>query len=153
MKIFNPPYRWTARPFTNLWSCLRDVVHGVKRLWIWKDVVWNDYDCDWEPLAQVIVFKLRRMEPVMRNGHLMNGERHAREIAICRTLLERIVKDAYLDDAMRWAELPELSLSRKLNDDERRRFMAATKKADEQSKADLELFGKMFTKHLRSWWD
>ena len=137
MKIFNPPYRWwTWRTFfLNIGWCLWDIKHGIRNLWTWKDVVWNDYDFDWEPLARVIVFKLRRMEPVMRGGMHVNGERHAREIAICAALLERVMKDEYFTDALA------------------RGSVDAYKKADAQAKADLELFGKMFTRHLRSWWD
>jgi hypothetical protein len=154
MRIFSPPYRWASRPFANIGWCFWDIVHGVKRLWLWKDIVWNDYDWDWEPLAKVIAFKLRRMEPVMRNGIHVNGERHAREIAICYTLLERLMRDEYLDDVVRHAGIPwPLDLHTALTDDERRRFSVAVKKADEQAKADLELFGKMLTRHLRSWWD
>jgi len=154
MRIFSPPYRWAARPLANLGWCLWDLVHGVRRLWLWRDVVWNDYDFDWEPLARVIVFKLRRMEPVMRGGMGAGGERHAREVAICAALLERVLRDEYLDDVARHAGIPwPLTLNTQLTDDERRHFSAATKKADEQVRADLELFGKMFTRHLRSWWD
>jgi hypothetical protein len=136
----------------NLRGAVGDFWHGVRNVIRWTPVIWDDYDCDWEPLARVMVYKLRRMEPVMRNGHLENGERHAREIAICRTLLERVVADDYLVDAMRWADLPS-PLGRELTEDEGRRFRAATKKADEQVKNDLDLFGRLWARHLRSWWD
>lgn len=133
MKVFDPPYRWAARPVANLRHCFWDVVRGVRNVWRWTPVIWDDYDGDWEPLARVIVYKLRRMEPVMRHGHLKNGERHAREIAICAAVLERVIRNEYLDEA--------------------RHSLDAYRKAEAEVKADLELFGKMFTRHLRSWWD
>jgi hypothetical protein len=127
------PYRWSRRPLKNLSHIWYGVTRGVGNLWRWLPIIWHDKDWDWEPLAEMMEFKLRRMARVIGNGSTASGPRDAKDMLICAEILKRLRADEYHGD-------PPYERSRLL--------LEESQAADEQ-----RLLGKIIGTKMRGWWD
>jgi len=105
-----------------------DIRNGIINIFRWIPVIWFDYDFDWEPLAKIMEYKLRRMEKVLRHGNHVGCEKDARRILICAVLLKRLREDNY------WEE-------------------NKGKNTNYRAKYDQEYCFKLMSKYLRGWWD
>lgn len=84
-------------------------------------------------------YKLRRMAKSSANGHLLNGERYARQMRICADILHRMDNDQfYYDNAEK--RYPN-------------RDSIWAKSISKHQKADQEYLGLMIGKYMRHWWD
>lgn len=73
------------------------------------------------------------------NGHLLNGERYARQMRICADILHRMDNDQfYYDNAEK--RYPN-------------RDSIWAKSISKHQKADQEYLGLMIGKYMRHWWD
>lgn len=55
-------YRWTWRTiYKNINWIFRDVYTGIKNVFVWLPIIWNDRNFDHEYLARIMEFKFRRM--------------------------------------------------------------------------------------------
>jgi hypothetical protein len=128
MRIFAVPFRWLPRTFfKNISSCIYDIYRGVRNVYRWTPVIWFDIDFDWEPLAEIMEYKLRRMSKCLNNGWSVGCGKSARETLICAELLKRL-----REDEIDWKRL-------KLHERKMRYYN--------------EYFGKIIGKRLRWWWD
>lgn len=138
--FFKVGYRWTWETlFRNLRSCYWSLYSGIKNLWVWLPIIWEDYNCDWSPLARIMSFKLRRMAATQT--HLMNSERYCKQMRICAAILDRLREGRY-DAIGVYSKVEEVGYSK-----ETMRLMSSAKQHD------LELLGKLISKHILCWWD
>lgn len=73
-----------------------DIRRGVVNLIRWAPIVWFDADFDWEFLAEIMEYKLRRMSAQFDERNItVDSRRHAREMKICAELLKRLREDEY----------------------------------------------------------
>lgn len=98
-------------------------------------IVWQDRDWDQMYLLNLIEFKLRRMAKSQRDGPLVNGPRHGRQMLICAHLCHRLAEDNYPLPPFMERFTPR-SLGREIC----------------VQKQDLELLTKIFSKHVLCWW-
>ena len=117
--IFPPRTRWerleglfsrVVNPIIELPHTIRHFFRQVGKVIDYLPVLWSN--CDWsaEPECyELLRKKLQRMEPVLRNGHLVNGERYAKQIRFALHLLDLIIADQYDHEAFqahqaKWGE-------------------------------------------------
>lgn len=126
------PYRWMPRTVgKNLRYAARSIYHGVKNIIRWTPIVWDDADFDWEYLARIMEYKMRRMV----KHFIVGSERYAHQLTICAELLKRLRDDDYPSRDPRphdrlWAD-HWIYMERQ----------------------DQRMLGEIIGKHLCSWWD
>ena len=126
------------RIWYRLKDSLEDVYYGIKNVIRWAPVIWRDADFDWEYLAHVMEYKLRRMSKNFgANQRHTDWNRQERQTLICAELLHRLRKDEYFRNAEKRYENIGLQV----------------KAAQAQQKYDQEYLGKILGKYLNHWWD
>jgi hypothetical protein len=112
-----------------------------------------------------------------KHGHHLNHEKDADKIKICILLLNRIIKDEYLEMVYKyhdkkWGDIDfkfvpfedhegysELDITRsnaktdEEKEQERKEYRKLMHKPDELLQQDLDMLFKMLNKHIRRWWD
>ena len=69
---------------------------------MWFPVIWQDRDWDQWFLYKMLHFKLKRMERLQRKyGHCVQNEKYADQIKLAASLLQRLMKDEYLENALK----------------------------------------------------
>lgn len=129
MEIVNFPYRWIPRTiFPNLKSAADDIIHGIHNIFVWVPIIWHDADWDWDGLAKVMEFKMRRMSKLHKEHPIVSdSHRMSRQLLICAELLKRLREDT-------------LDYQRvKLHDGKMRHYN--------------RYLGELIGKHLRTWWN
>lgn len=137
MKVFYIPYRWTFRTFNkNVWWIFYSLRRGINNIIRWTPLIWEDEDFDWEFLADVMEWKMRKMSRYFKEyGHGVGSDRRSRELLICAELLRRLIKD---DDR----DLEKSIMNRKIST----RHMARMKEWQ-------EMLGEKIGRKLYTWWD
>ncbi len=107
--------------FIDLWDYIRYLPYRIyidmkywstnlRRIIDFVPIVWSDYDFDCQSGLYMLIYKkLERLEPCLRNGHLLNGEKYAKEVRNVMLVLERIMADDYcfeerLDHLKKWGQ-------------------------------------------------
>jgi hypothetical protein len=137
--LFRIPYRWTLRTaHSNIWWAVTDIWDGVCNVCRWAPVIWDDADFDWEHLAKVMEYKLRRQAHLEEAvGHHVGSRLDAKRMRVCADLLRRLQADEYWTNAVsRFGETP-----------------AAAKFSHNQQKSDQRYLGLILGKYLTHWWD
>jgi hypothetical protein len=137
--VIRIPYRWTWHTFhKNIWSVVDDIYRGIANVIRWAPVIWYDADFDWDYLANVMEYKLRRMANWFDEwGNHVNAEHDARQMRVCAELLKRLRDDDYWENAkIRFGATAQ-----------------ASKYAGRHAANDQAYLGKTIGKHLRCWWD
>lgn len=111
---------------------------GIRNIIQWTPVIWGDEHFDWQYLAHVMEWKLRKMAvDIGDRGQHTGRDREARQMRICAELLKRLQTDDYWENAeIRYGTSP-----------------MRCKVSEAQAKYDQQYLGKMIGKHLRKWWD
>jgi hypothetical protein len=157
---------------------------NIKRIFDYIPILWDDFDFHTDiGLYRLMRKKLERVEPCLRNGHLMNGERYARQICVTLTILDRIIANEYDNKDMaahdkKWGQaqwrFTPIDDGRDDNDDEklselhidypnahtdeekehqRKEFMTIMTKAATQQQRDIDWVFKHVARWHRHWWD
>jgi len=155
---------------------LRNIKQGIKNVWKWLPIVWDDKQWDHVYLYIILRHKLSIMERYFReNGHLVRSEEDAKKMKLCILLLDRLIKDDYSFNAFKkhdkkWGEidlkrvrLPNGStgccisrpnaITRKEKEKERKETIRCAKHEDYLRKQDIVYLFDTIKKHIRSWWD
>jgi hypothetical protein len=143
MRLINFPYLWMpSTVLDNLSYALWDIRLGLRNLWRWFPVVWQDRNDDYTYIVQVLEFKLRQVEDLeRRHGRHTTSQRDAGRIHICAALCRRLAEDEYLMNAFG-------------NPYTRDRYdKGHTHHSDMMAEQDIEYLGLMLRKHLRGWWN
>lgn len=128
------------RPFThNWWSYFLNYPYffriGIRNVYDYFNIIWNDRDWDQVYLYKLIIFKLKRMEDAQKESGFAHDLKTAKQLKVTRLALERIYKDDY------WI-FGQYTFDR----DGGNRLVALRRQ-------DLELFAKYFTKYSQGWWN
>ena len=150
----------------------RNTKQGIKNLFIWFRIIWNDRWWDHHYLYDILRFKLGLMEKSFRKyGHYVGSEKDAYNMKACCDILDRLIADDYHDDAFKehdekWGEIDmkvgpdgKLDITRtnvKTAEDEfieRKEFMERCT-AEGQAETDdvIELF-KIIARNVQKWRD
>ena len=88
------------------WSYIQhDVPQGFKNLFRWFPIIWQDRDWDHYFIYSVLRKKLKQMEDFQRDhGIAVSHKKISKQIRICRCLLDRLMKDDYMENALFWHE-------------------------------------------------
>jgi hypothetical protein len=148
---------------------------NIKRIWDWMPVLCGDWDFDARPgLYQVMYKKMERLEPCLRNGHLVNRERYARQVKVAMAVLDRLIADEYEENELvshdrRWGKLKidfkivsfgyQMTSTRRkvktLQDQkqERTEFMLAYQRAEARRRRDIDWVFAFIARWHEHWWD
>jgi len=168
MRHWNYSYWWT----------------NIKRIFDFIPTLWSDFDFNADRgLYQLMRKKLERVEPCLRDGHLMNGERYARQIRVALTVLDRIIAGKYDEQDMaahdlKWGEAKWnfIPIDDGLDDDddnkmselhidypnvhtaeekeqERKEFMDAMHSAAKRRQRDIDWVFEHIRRWHQRWWD
>ncbi len=116
----------------------RNITSGIRNLWRWIPIIWEDQDWDWYYIAKVLEFKLlKHAEVEEKYGHHMGIKANAKHMKMCAILLRRLIEDEYWENAQK-----EFGTNR-----------AASIAAMNQSNNDQKYLGLIIGKYLTHWWD
>ncbi len=137
MSLFAIPYRWTWKTvFKNIGWMFYSIRRGVRNIIRWTPVIWHDEDFDWDSLAKIMEWKLRKMSiGFNERGHLIDSKRQARKMLICAEILKRLRED-------NWDDLLKICS-----------FRNCIHRHEIRTKEWEEMLGRIIGKHLRCWWD
>lgn len=168
--------------FKSLWcdkifktpAFIRNISYGVENLIKWFPIIWQDRDWDHWFLYNIIHFKLKEMENLYRKyGWNVHAEKTAGKIKLCKCLLNRLIKDEYLENALKpcekkWGER-HINWNKKRDDlmnfiydkaktekeikQAEKDFRYADNHSDMMKEQDLDLLFKKMRKHIEGWWD
>jgi hypothetical protein len=75
------------------------IKYGVKNLYKWFWVIWNDRDWDHHYIFQVLKFKLEKQaNHLAENGFHNNAQRDAELIMTCVRLIDKLQNEYYYDE-------------------------------------------------------
>jgi hypothetical protein len=75
-----------------------DFPAGLKNLYLWRKVIWQDRNWDHSYIYKILRHKLALTEECIRtNDRHMDAQIEAQKIRICLDMLDRIIKDEYLE--------------------------------------------------------
>jgi hypothetical protein len=113
---------------------------GVKNIWRWLPVIYQDRWWDHSFLYPILRKKLELMEKNFRlHGCHLNNEKDAFKMKKCVLLLDRLINDAYIDYKNERGWAPKVRFS--------------FEKEEEMIEQDLDLLFKLLSKNIRTWWD
>ena len=165
--------------FRNVRYYPRNFIRGIKNLITWFPIIWLDRQWDQMFFLKVLEKKLKLMEDYFEDGKIIVGtKRVAKQMRICRILIERLKKDEYedilhdrLDSIWGRAELSWHDLDDKKDgyskleinyknvktkEDEKKHTKALNRIREHRNmmaKQDKEYFAKMFIQYLDGWWE
>ena len=146
--------------FDRLYDVWIQIKTGLSNLINFFPVVWRFRSFDYTYTLIVLTRCLKQMKDAQENhSYHLEAPRCAKQIGICINILERVVKDEYngtiLGDDRDFFGQGIVSLVESLSnrtDRDRRLDRIRYEAQAKQKKAELELFGKIFTKNVESWW-
>ncbi len=89
-------YRWIkwSLPYQHKY-----IKYGVKNLYKWFWVIWNDRDWDHHYIFQVLKFKLEKQaNHLTKNGFHNNAQRDAELMMTCVRLIDKLQNEYYYDE-------------------------------------------------------
>jgi hypothetical protein len=144
----------------------------------WIPIIWKDQDWDHWYLYKIIQVKLKHMEEYQRKyGISVNNNDYADQMKVCINLLERLIKDDYMENAfknhdVKWGEssltfspLPEndklssigikreKAITAEEIEQERKEAKRLYKHADKLQQQDLDILFSNMKKQILGWWD
>lgn len=157
---------------------IRNIIIGIKNLYYWFPIIWNDRNWDQYYLYVILKHKLKKMEKYQRvHGITSNNEKTAKKIKLCVNLLDRIIKDDYIMNALylhekKWGEVDikftpiedneeygelNIELKKETTQEEKmteeRRRLRLYKHSDYMKKQDIDMLFETMRKHVECWWD
>lgn len=122
---FNFTYHWRS-PKTWYWNIrdgFNDIYIGIKNIIRWSPIIWFDKDWDYYFLLKILEYKIKRMEKSANNWWGVNSEKKAKQMRVCIELIKRMNNNDCSD----------------------------TYENNKQYYSNY--FGKLFGKHILTWWD
>ena len=114
------------------------IKYGVKNLYKWFRVIWNDRDWDHHYIFQVLKFKLEKQaNHLAENGFHNNAQRDAELMMTCVRLIDKLQNEYYYD---------ELCKSGVRSSEAVQNVIAKHKKAK-------RLLFKIMNDRIEEWWD
>lgn len=154
---------------------IRNFFNRVVRAFQYAKKSWDIYDYDYSSTLIMFEYALSRTEKILDNGHAVNSKDCAKNCLILRNLLRRIINsDVSNEYSYIWKEIEAKYGERKYThiksehsglfklvnvnplhdtDEYRKACKRAMDKITYLEKRDLQLAGKIFTRHIKSFWD
>lgn len=140
------------------------LLQGIKNIWYWLPIIWQDRQWDYYYLLAILEHKLRAMEQFFGSDSIDPNKR----IAYCRMLTTRLIQDNYIENALRFhkqiygqAELifredrivtsavPHLvGKEREIEQEKRYRLYEIARRQEHQ---DLDVLFAMLRKYIQHW--
>lgn len=139
---------------------MKNIIRGIKNIWKWLPIIWQDRDWDYGFMLKILVFKLENMEWFMRNkGMCVPAVDIADEIKETLIIGKRLLDDNY-DLFPFWPYCilntkNDLAFAQNKNTKEiitKREFFDIASKSKKEKDKDLEDFVNKF-KNMTRWWD
>ena len=128
-------YRWFRWEFKYQHKYIK---YGVKNLYKWFRVIWNDRDWDHYYIFEVLKFKLEKQaNHLAENGFHNNAQRDAELMMTCVRLIDKLQNEYYYD---------ELCKSGVRSSEAVKNVIAKHKKAK-------RLLFKILEERIEEWWD
>jgi len=151
----------------------RNIKQGIKNLFIWFPVVWDDRWWDHYYLFIILRFKLGLVEKNFRKyGHHIDAKKDADVMKYCCGILDRLIADEYYEEAckehdLKWGRMDMkvewangkvdfIHPNVKTEEDkfiERKEFLECIKVKDQLEKDDVTELFKIMSRNVRKWWD
>ena len=116
----------------------KEVIAGIKNLWRWRKVIYNDRDWDQWYIYEILKTKLQHQsEHFLKHGWTVDTPKDAAKMRECIELIEIVQNEVIIDGALqndKWTE-EEIDAA-----------------VEEHHKARKQLFNLM-EKHIEEWWD
>jgi len=161
-----------------IWQFFRSIKYGIENLIKWFPVIWQDRDWDHWFIYKIFQFKLQQVEKLQRKyGNSTNSKKYAYQIKVAVLLLNRLIKDEYLENVLKphekkWGESEMIFTPIKGNEEyttldfkvekanteeekeqEHKERMILYKHSDYLKQQDLDILFKHMRKYIEGWWD
>lgn len=150
---------------------IRSIINGIKKLFYWLPVIWQDHNFDWWYLAKIISHKLSAMEIYFRDhGCAEDHIKVADEIKWVRLELQKTIDNVYEETA--WKDFHEIygeaehsvkngkflvtypnDTSGHTPEQRARTHVELYEKYNQEQQKDLDFLFRLMAKGLRDWWD
>jgi len=148
--------------------------YGLKNLWYWLPVIWNDRHWGDSFFYILLRHKLIPWEKQMRNSQLMKADQEADKIKEAILLLDRLINDEYTEQVLaphdaKWGETEidfeqvaggyGMHFTRKnaVTPEEkaqaRKEYRRLAKHIEHLINQDIEHLFQIIQKNVRGWWD
>lgn len=148
------PYRKYSSFWWKFWGHLpSDIRDFVVRLWTYAPLIWEDRDWDYAFLLRMIKFKLKRMQPIIRDGIALHSHHKALEIHQAEIMIENIFEDPDDEWMMHhgaWHQGKELDDPCPQSEEECHKALMASHHRDERN---WHALWKHLDDNMRGWWD
>ena len=147
-----PADLWWAIKTATIWKFFRN-------LWLFRKALWNYRSWDYSGMMEFMETSAQDMSRCHKeNGQHTTSQISAKELQVFAALLRRVREDAYTDDKLEFKKVREggmfggfdnVQRSNTLPNRDSKEFY---KIIESNTKNDLELIGKMFSRKVRHWW-
>jgi len=150
--------------------------YGIQNLIVWFPIIWKDRDWDNYFLYAVMHKKLQKMSRFhAKYGITMGAPKYAKQTKICYLLLKRLMEENYTTPYDKrnkphfdWFSKKMKESFTKESDEngmicivshdesdepDARWIIPASKHEAEMIQQDIDLFCKIFSRHVQEWWD
>lgn len=169
--------RFFERQQDKIEQFFKEIIYGIENLIIWLPVIWKDRNWDHWFLYKVLQHKLKQMIKLQRKwGNSINADDYADQMQVCVNLLDRLLKDEYLENALKpheekWGNSEmifkpynddscefaglsvEKAVTEKDKDIEKKERMRLYKHSDQMAEQDLDMLFQNMRKYITGWWD
>jgi len=161
-----------------IWDFFRSIKYGIENLIKWFPIIWKDRDWDHWFIYKIFHFKLKRVEYLQRHyGNSVDHKKIADQIKIAVLLLDRLIKDEYLENVLKphekkWGDSEfiftpiegkkgyssldlkvEKANTKEEKEHESKERMVLYKHSDALKQQDLDMLFKHMRKYIEGWWD
>jgi len=145
---------------------------GIKNIFTWFKIIWNDRQWDSYFLLVLMQYKLTLMQKYFEtNAHHLEADKNIIDIKICKNLLKRLAEDDYYKNVFLFHDEKWGKLNITFEDDNRisitrKNCVTEQEKKEEKKEAinlrdkeallidqDLNLLFKIMRKQIKHWWD
>lgn len=142
----------------------RNIKYGIKNLWKWKSVIWNDRDWDYFFLLEITRFKLEQMAELQyKFGMSVNADKIGDELKRTAGLIELLSKHHFHDNQFQLDEkygsivFSNKTIQRKnkgeYSEEEYRRDLLKAIEEDSKNLKFIERKVFKLLKNYKNWWD
>ena len=135
-----------------------DIPRFLKNVVVYRKVLWKTFNFDYSGSLYFMREHFKQLEPVLRNGHHINGDKTADKVKVCILLLDRILD---FSEQYTLSELDvdfsdnRITIKHTPKNTEHPRYGTKTYREVNKNKEnqDWELLMKMLNKHMRNFWE
>lgn len=161
------------RPYCRVWH----FCSTIKKMFIYFPLIWRDQDWDADFLYEMMEFKMERMLKALKEGSAEHDKDTLQALRICARIMHRLshrweyhdriwarhdekwgnIKSRFgpsREDGLRqWIVERENVKTPEDEEQERKDMFECIEMEEKIVSRDLKIFGKLFAKYSRSWWD